>query len=221
MSLSVTIGKVFSPTSRIQKLRNTNDIAQLHISWKSAILITDRADKTKLSSSTTVFRYRELEAANNRDAIGAFLRERFDERYFKPVADSPSKHGFAIMAIACLAIETLESFYQGLGDTRNKSTQMFRDFFARDTPLKVFADGNDWFFRDIRCGILHQAEAKAGWHVLRSGPLLDKGSRTINATQFLREVQKAVENYTHQIRTCEKSWNNLKLKMNTICVNCT
>src|SRR6266540_3115336 len=45
-------------------------------------LVNERADKTKLSSSTTVSRYRALEAANDRDAVGAFLRERFEERYF-------------------------------------------------------------------------------------------------------------------------------------------
>ena len=76
---------------------------------------------TKLSSSTTVARYKKLEAANDREALGQFLVERFDERYFRPIEDSSSKHGFAVLAVACLVIETLESFYQGLPDTRRVS----------------------------------------------------------------------------------------------------
>ena len=101
------------------------------------------SESTKLSSSTTVAQYRTLEAAGDRKAIGQFFVERFDERYFRPIEDSSSKHGFAVLAVACLVIETLESFYQGRPDTKNVSTQMFRDFLARDTPLKVLAGGDD------------------------------------------------------------------------------
>ena len=106
----------------------------------------------------TVARYKKLETAGERRALGLFIVERFNERYFRPIEDSPSKHGFAVLAIACLVVETLESFYQGRADTRNVGAQMFRDFFARDTELKVFGGGNDWFYKDIRCGILHQSE---------------------------------------------------------------
>src|SRR5262245_41152829 len=120
----------------------------------------DVSDETRLSSSVTVRHYRELVRANNREALSDFIIERFNERYFWPVQTSARKHGFASLAIACLVIETLESFYQGRGDTRSKSSQMFRDFFERKTELRVFADANNWFFRDIRCGILHQAESR-------------------------------------------------------------
>lgn len=44
---------------------------------------------------------------------------------------------------------------------------------------------SDWFFTDIRCGILHQAETRGGWKIQRKGTLLDDHNKTMNATVFL------------------------------------
>jgi hypothetical protein len=178
------------------------------------------AENTKLSSSTTVARYRALEAKADKRALGQFIVERFDERYFRPVEDSPSKHGFAVLAVACLVIETLESFYQGRADTKNFSRQMFRDFFARNTPLMVFSGGDDWFYKDIRCGILHQSETRGGWRVLRNGPILDVKRKAINATALLRELQRHVEQYAAYLQVDEVLWKNFQKKMGAVCANC-
>lgn len=175
---------------------------------------------TKLSSSTTVAQYRKLEATGDRKAAGRFIVERFDERYFRPIEDSSAKHGFAVLAVACLVIETLESFYQGRPDTKNASTQMFRDFLARDTPLKVLAGRNDWFYKDIRCGLLHQSESRGGWRILRSGPLLDVQARALNATAILRTLKKEVGEYAEKIQTEELLWKNFCKKMDAVCANC-
>lgn len=178
------------------------------------------SDLTKLSSSTTVARYKKLEAADEREKLGRFLIERFNERYFRPIEDSSSKHGFAVLAVACLVIETLEAFYQGRPDTRNLSIQMFRDFFDRDTPLKVLAGGNDWFYKDIRCGILHQSESRGGWKILRKGPIFDDQAKTVNAAAILRALQDEVAKYAQQIETDEVLWRNFRAKMNAVCSNC-
>jgi hypothetical protein len=175
---------------------------------------------TKLSSSMTVAHYRALEQVEDCEELGHFIVERFEERYFKPIEDSASKHGFTILAVCCLVIETLESFYQGLADTKKSSARMFRDFFRRDTSLRVFDSLDDWFFLNIRCGILHQGETRGGWRILRSGPLLDRKAKTINATRFLRELRKAVMAYSAQLKIDDKSWSNFRRKMNAICVNC-
>lgn len=179
------------------------------------------SDNTKLSSSFTVARYRKLELSNDRKALGVFVQQRFDERYFRPVEDSCSKHGFALMAVACLVIETLESFYQGRADTKGVGGDMFRDFFNRDTPLKVFRSANNWFYHDIRCGLLHQSEARGGWHILRRGPLLDTKAKTINATCFLRELRKVLGAYADQLAVGEECWKQFKRKMKAVCENCT
>lgn len=176
--------------------------------------------KTKLSSSMTVSRYRELVKAGDRGTLGCFIIERFDERYFHPVMDSKSKHGFTIMAIACLVIETLESFYQGRADTKGESKKMFREFFCRNSSLGVFGQNSDWFFTDIRCGILHQAETHSGWKIMRKGPLLDSQNKTINATAFLNQLRTAVKQYATELQANETLWKNFCKKVDAICTNC-
>ena len=178
------------------------------------------SEYTKLSSSTTVAQYRKLVAADDRAAVGDFLVERFDERYFRPIEDSSSKNGFAVLAVACIVIETLESFYQGRADTKNASAQMFRDFLARDTPLNVLAGENNWFYKDIRCGILHQGESRGGWRVLRSGPLLNVQAKALNAAAILRALKREVRQYVQMIQNDEQLWQNFCEKMRTICGNC-
>ncbi|MFU5826563.1 hypothetical protein [Pseudomonas aeruginosa] len=180
------------------------------------------ANKIKLSSSITVARYRELEENDDRQALAEFIRERFDERYFRPIESTPVayKHGFMTMAVCCLVIETLESFYQGMEGTRGNSARMFNDFFARDTVFKVFSGGDNWFYKDIRCGILHQSEARAGWRILRSGALLDMSTKSINATKFIRELVRVVDTYADQLQRDDDLWDRFKNKMRAVCANC-
>lgn len=174
----------------------------------------------KLSESVTVSQYRELERAGDREALGRFVRERFEERYFRPALESNSRNGFCLMAIGCLVLETLESYYQGLPDTRRQSRRVFRDFFGRPTALSVFGEGGDWFFEDIRCGILHQAESRRGWRIKQTGNLIDRSVRTINALEFLLELRRAVQAYADQIQRDEASWGLFKSKMAAVCRNC-
>jgi len=179
------------------------------------------ADTVSLSSNVTVARYRALEAAMDRAALALFVRERFEERYFRPAFGvKGTRHGFTLMAIACLVIETLEAFYQGIDSTRGRSREMFAAFFARPTQLRVFGGDQDWFYQHIRCGILHQGEARGGWRILRRGPLLDNETRSINALLFLRAVRNAVAEYSYQIEHDDAIWRRFKLKMAAVCGAC-
>lgn len=81
-------------------------------------------EETYLSSSVTIAKYREFEATKDRVEISKFIRQRFSERYITPLRGS-RKHGFCTMAISCLMIEALESFWQGWPDTRNHSKKSF------------------------------------------------------------------------------------------------
>ena len=57
--------------------------------------------------------------------------ERFTERYLRPVAgNSECKHGFTMMAVSCLMIESLESFRRGCPNTIRRSEAAFESFFA-------------------------------------------------------------------------------------------
>jgi hypothetical protein len=85
--------------------------------------------------------------------------------------------------------------------------------------MKAFAEPANWFFVDVRCGILHQGEVRNGWRVLRKGPLLDRKEKSINATKVLKAVQDAVHDYSRKLGE-ESNWTNFKKKMVAIRENC-
>jgi hypothetical protein len=60
----------------------------------------------------TVRRYRELEQAADRSVLAASSSSDSRRGISGPMEASPSKHGFTVLAIACLAIQALESFYR-------------------------------------------------------------------------------------------------------------
>lgn len=176
---------------------------------------------TKLSSDVTVAQYRALEDANERVVIGRFLVKRFDERYFHPTMRAPARHGFTLMAVGCLVIESLECFYEGRKDSKGASEKVFEEFFKRPTGLEVFAAGKPgWFYTQVRCGILHQAEVVGGWRILRKGPLLDVAEHAINAKKFIDHLHQAVADYAAQLQTDDKLWKNFRKKMKAVCENC-
>jgi len=183
-----------------------------------------------LSSSVTIAKYRRLEAEKNRAAIADFIVERFTERYITPLRGDPTiKHGFCTMAISCLMIEALESFWQGWPDTRWRSGEAFRSFFQRcsDQGLELgnFAGDSlaDDFHQGVRCGILHQAETTKGWRIRRRGPLYNPSTKTINATKFHDELEKALQIYCDTLKQADWDsavWQNLRKKMVAVIENC-
>lgn len=113
------------------------------------------------------------------------IRTRFESRYFTPIeqlinsTDKVVKYncGFLIMSIDSLLIETLNQFYLGLYNSdekysnRNKDKTYFdkenkfafRDFFKQSSFFPDFKADEKiifTFYKEIRCGLLHQAESK-------------------------------------------------------------
>jgi hypothetical protein len=184
-------------------------------------------EDTKLSSNVTIRRYREMEAAHHVDDIADFMYQRFTERYINPMESIPrdSKNGFSIMAVSCLMIESLESFWQGWPTTETPGKQAFVSFFARpeNKPLADFKNVAEDFYKHIRCGILHQAETTGGWRIRRKGPLFDTENRTINATKFHRRLHCCLVSYCDMLRESgwdSDVWENLRKKMDAVCENC-
>lgn len=195
----------------------------------------EKMDKTKLSSTVTVKKYRNMVDDKDKDGIAKFLYERFSERYIIPLKNVPrdKKSGFIIMAVGCFMIETLESFQHGWPDTRGKilyngkkirkGKAAFRYFFNRYEQFHNFKNYEDDFYKNVRCGILHQSETTNGWRILRRGPLFIKESKAINATIFLNRLDECLKDYCDELRRSEWEsdlWENLRKKMNNICRNC-
>lgn len=176
------------------------------------------------SSSTRRSRYLKLEAGRDRDAIGGFFIERFTERFVTPVESTPvvAKHGFTMMALSCLLIETLESFWSGWPTTDGRSQLAFCQFFSRTSRFHSLLGHVPGFYKHVRCGILHQAETTGGWRIRRQGPLFDPVALTINATAFHRELQREILNYGSLLRTEPwdgERWVLFRKKMKAICAS--
>jgi hypothetical protein len=179
----------------------------------------------KLSHGITVEGYRQLEAAKDRDKIAGFIQQRFVERYFDPISTAKLKNGFCTMAICCLMVEALESFWQGLPDTNRKSKEVFKSFFERSTKFAPLDVKYNCFHKNVRCGILHQAETTGGWRITRreSAPLFDSATLTINATKFHKAMRGALDEYCNALKQqCWDAsiWKKCTKKMDAICANC-
>jgi hypothetical protein len=188
--------------------------------------LPSRVGDIHLSSSTNVEQYRNWEYQRKTSEIAQFIRERFDERFLAPFNVIPNslKSGFAQMAICCLMIETLESFYKGWKGTRGvKGEFIFEGFFIRSYYFHEFQGKGRDFYSNIRCGILHQAETMNGWLIRRKGVLVDHQHKVINADKFMKLLKISLDDYCQELTTArwnDKIWQKCRRKMNAIIEHC-
>ena len=160
----------------------------------------DDPELTELATGFTVRDYKTARDAKTREAIADAICRRFTDRYIDPASDAPKKHGFTMMAISCLMIEALESFRQGWKTTDDKGQSAFCFFFDTEDAFKEFRGYAQYFYRNVRCGILHQAEPARGWRIVRNGPLFDPNTRTINAARFLRKLRGVLNDFCDRLK---------------------
>ena len=179
---------------------------------------------TWLSNDVTDTDYLRMESIRDSKGIVQFVRNRFTERYVTPMRVDPKlKHGFTIMAVSCLMIEALESFYQGWPDSQNKSQLAFCNFFDRNPNFSFIRGYSQEFYHHVRCGILHQGETTGGWHILRDGRVFEEKTKTINAKLFHDEVENALNSYCGNLQGGawdSELWENFRKKMKAVCENC-
>ena len=179
------------------------------------------ANDHSLASDVTVSRYRKWEEDKEKKKIAGFVKKRFCERYIEPFRSNEKKHGFVMMASACLMIESLESFRNGWGKSPNSSLA-FCQFFDRSEGLVAFRGKVADFYKHVRCGIMHQGETTGGWRILRKGTLFKREILTINATKFLDEVEKSLRVYSDRLASenwDHELWKNFRKKMTAVCKN--
>jgi hypothetical protein len=187
----------------------------------------------KPSDNVTIARYEQWCAKENRREITQFVYDRLHGRYLKPFEFEDRRfvkefrNGFAMMANCCLLIETLESFYHGWGTSRGKREEAFQKFFAHKKRFADFATNGlpMAFYRNIRCGILHQGETKGGWRITRKAkaPLFQPERREINAVKFMAALKLSLGDYRDLLVLSEwdsEVWHNLRKKMKTVVENC-
>jgi hypothetical protein len=155
------------------------------------------------------------------------VEDRLNARFFDTIKtiDKQDFAGFAVLALDCLLIETLQQFREGADETpRRKGEQYFVDFLTTAPFSAYFTKATATKFYDhFRCGILHQAEIKASSKVRRVGPPVaptpDGKGLIINRKQFHATLRKAFAAYLRALRNrgdallCQ----NFVKKMDFIC----
>lgn len=136
--------------------------------------------------------------------------------------------GFAVMALDCLLIETLQQFREGKKQTPDREAKTYFVRFLTETSFSAFFTSSPMakmFYKHIRCGILHQAEAKESSLIrIRPGdPLVkcteDSNGLIINRKLFHQHLVKVFEEYVSSLRDAsnEELRSNFKKKMDYIC----
>ncbi|HIC8861879.1 TPA: hypothetical protein ACW7Y0_002886 [Aeromonas hydrophila] len=180
----------------------------------------------ELSSSFSSEDWQELKDTQDKAQIITVLRHRYSERYFEPFKKNESKHGFSMMAISCLVIESLISLKHGWKRTRRAGGIIFEEFFSTSHHLTDFTGLGANFYQHIRCGILHQAETTGGWRIRRnfSLPIVCVDTKTINATKFLSQLEKEFETFLSELAEQDFSslqWGKVIKKIDYIVANCS
>src|SRR5690606_9576049 len=93
--------------------------------------------------------------------------------------------------------------------------QNFVEFAIDDLPTQ--------FYKNIRCGILHQGETTEGWIITREGKLIiDKKKKVINATLFLIRLKQSLSDYKDKLEKANWNdliWTNARKKLKAIIKN--
>lgn len=166
----------------------------------------------------------------------SIFQDRLNGRYLKPIEfierdqDIGQFAGFSIMALACLLVETLNQFYQGVDETPNDHKRQFWIFFRESENFRshFIKRTSDMFYSHVRCGLLHQAQTK-GATIIRADrntmiEPIRRGSKDgiiVDRVHFLAALKKEIGDYVLKL-TPEKSTNtadreNFVRKMWYIC----
>lgn len=162
---------------------------------------------------------------DDREKTADFLRSRFAERYFVPIDSMgrDERNGFAMMALNCLVIESLQSYRRGWLTSNGNSELAFCNFFDHEDGFSAFRGFSSPFYVNVRCGILHQGETTGGWKIRRTKELFDSAALTVNAAKFHDELRNSLEAYISEISTSDANaeiWKNCLKKLRNLIKNC-
>jgi hypothetical protein len=109
-----------------------------------------------------------------------------------------------VLAVDCLLIETLGAFVDGLTDTDGKSKETFCNFLITRQGFKndFTPDFAKRFYKDFRCGVLHQAETRRGSKVWSVGNLIweENGELIVNRNELHDRLKREFEVYLNELQ---------------------
>jgi hypothetical protein len=164
----------------------------------------------RISANYTVDDWKSLTFTSEADwelAVDMF-DDRLKTRYLDQIDAILLKKtsGFAVLSLDCILIETLQQFRRGAKETPyGQGKQYFIDFLTGTAFSQYFnEDSAKRFYKEIRCGLLHQSEAGGASRVKR-GPLplaaltADKKSVVINVHLFHDLLTNVIESYAQEL----------------------
>lgn len=183
-------------------------------------------EETKLTrGGVTIDDFQVMVDNAEKEEIAELIETRLIERYVAPFEmKSTLKSGFSMMAVACLLIETIDCFKQGVDDTRGETKQCFVRFFENEPLFVVFKTRSVDFYHNVRCGLLHQGETKKGWRINRKSDTELLKDKNINAQLFISNLKLVIQNYSSELKQADfddsNIWENALKKMEFIINNC-
>ncbi|WP_072386535.1 hypothetical protein [Hyphomicrobium sp. CS1BSMeth3] len=164
------------------------------------------------------------------------FRNRINGRFFAPVdtlvglqEGCNQTFGFAILALDCLVIETIQGFRRGIVNHSGRSKELFVEFLTGWSLFKVaLPRGADALalaklvYTDCRCALLHSGATGGGLLVGISGNAFAfgrAGSLRINRTALHNGLKEEFEVYLAGLLDVNAvvARQNFKKKMNALC----
>jgi hypothetical protein len=188
-------------------------------------------DALRISPKYTSLDWQALNATDPKDWPKAadVVRDRLEGRFLRFASSwlSDKHSGFVVLAIDSLLAETIQQFVEGVTDTHKGSQDRVKRFLKGTRFQPDFDDdARKAFHIDIRCGLLHQAEAKRRWLIRRKqGTLLQRVTvphgqgYILDVERFHAGLQGSLNDYLTSISEPANSELRSKLwkKMDHIC----
>lgn len=192
------------------------------------VLITSEENKNEISNAIYdrfFERYIKIFFYKSNDIVEYYKTENKIEKIKKnSIFNAEYKSGFSIMTNCSLLIETVIAFLQGDNQTSTYGDEAFNRFFIKaklyNNPLSVFE--NQKFYKNIRCGLLHQGETYSGFKIQREGKLYNQSKKIINAKKFCDEMNNFLISYQKELINSDwdsEIWDNCRAKIRHIIKN--
>ncbi|WP_300058098.1 hypothetical protein [uncultured Roseobacter sp.] len=150
-----------------------------------------------------------------------FLEKRLRTRYLDPVemlatSGKNDGEGFLIVSIQCALIEFLAALRSGKayrhlsnGETLGpyeyaSSIRLFVCFLSSERPFSDWFPSNrkaETFYKNIRCGLLHEARTKGGWRIKTSREAcIDHENKIIDRDKLQNAINDYIHNYGKRLK---------------------
>lgn len=185
--------------------------------------------ETELASKFTIGSYLEIrdklssqESSEEWKLVLDAFHRRISERFLKPIEELlkqdkslTMRSGFAILALDCLLIDTIQSFREGRIKTGETSTaKSFKNFLKAASFSDFKSKDRGEFFADVRNGLFHNGETRGNWKIRRDTDqlLLKKdNSRIINRSIFHERIIVEFNRLCQDLKVPESSQRRLFL----------